>query len=453
MCGMREFVLACVLVSACGGQEEPVPRRPGCASPNLIWPENARRIPVCWEASAVVDETGARCACADGFVSEAPCFAQLCDRVCAGRGSARTCSPVPVPAPLVCDPVRMSEPDCNRLREVVRTAVEATWEAYSSVRFTGWGICSGPPEVPEQTLCRGRLSDSLTGIRIAVRDERPVACRGTSIDGMGAGMRLNFRWSEDEIRTTAVHEFGHALGFEHEQYREDAPEWCDEEDARAGCGAVFGEWDASSVMNYCNPEWAGGGVLSAVDIEMVRSYYPPGEPAPSCVGGLSMCGTSCIDVTSDARHCGTCDNGCAANHACVTGVCRSCDCGIRCDVSTPCGNRCVCSANQICATNVCDECGSHGEPCCDARACEAGLRCDASSQCVPACGRLDESCCPGRVCDDGRCVAGRCAAQPSCEDDCQRRLESCSSYCEQTSEHGCIERCQRANAGCLSQCP
>lgn len=152
----------------------------------------------------------------------------------------------------------------------VQAAVARTWEANSAVRFVGWGQCTtGAP-----------------GIHIAVRDVGPyVVALGDWLDGVDGGMVLNFtynNWSawfcvenaqycSDVI---AVHEFGHALGFAHEQNRPDTPSSCTQDPQGTSGDTIVGEWDLDSVMNYCNPAWNGDGNLSETDIEMVQRFYP-----------------------------------------------------------------------------------------------------------------------------------------------------------------------------------
>jgi hypothetical protein len=75
------------------------------------------------------------------------------------------------------------------------------------------------------------------------------------------------------VKVIAVHEFGHALGFAHEQNRPDAPRECQKE-RQGGDGDVYlSKYDPDSVMNYCNPEWNGGGTLSRKDIEGLQKWY------------------------------------------------------------------------------------------------------------------------------------------------------------------------------------
>ncbi|HEV2914458.1 MAG TPA: M57 family metalloprotease [Pyrinomonadaceae bacterium] len=160
------------------------------------------------------------------------------------------------------------DPKYQSEMQLVQQAVANTWEAASDLKFTGWQRCA--------TINKG--------IRILIEDSGPhTKGLGRYLDGVQNGMVLNFtfnNWSQSCqtqrefcIKTIAVHEFGHAIGFAHEQNRSDAPGECQLKRQGPDGTLLLTPYDPHSVMNYCNAEYNNNGVLSQFDTLAVQSMY------------------------------------------------------------------------------------------------------------------------------------------------------------------------------------
>jgi Astacin (Peptidase family M12A) len=154
----------------------------------------------------------------------------------------------------------------------IKKAITDSWQANSSLRFQGW---------------ENQCASNSVGIRIQIADVGPhTKGLGREIDGKPDGMVLNFtfnNWSptckspglyDKCVTSIAVHEFGHALGFAHEQNRPDTPGECTQPPQGGNGDVMLTPWDAHSVMNYCNPVYNNDGKLSEYDIVSLRKAYP-----------------------------------------------------------------------------------------------------------------------------------------------------------------------------------
>lgn len=106
-----------------------------------------------------------------------------------------------------------------------------------------------------------------------------------------------------------------------------------------------------------------------------------------CPEPLGVCGTECVDVRSDPRHCFNCSTSCKPGNLCVMGMCvakKTCGSSSDCPKGHTCtGGACTCGAGLI-------DCGANG--CSD-------LKTDAQN-----CGSCGITCADPALCVDGRCA-------------------------------------------------
>ena len=163
-------------------------------------------------------------------------------------------------------------------RKLVEKVVKGQWGKHSNLEFVGWGKCSNN-----------------IGIRILIDDSGPhVKGLGRKLNKKPNGMVLNFtfkNWggktSSGEltscrsteqgrmqcIKSIAVHEFGHAIGFAHEHNRADRPGECKKPSQGSNGDKTLTPYDPKSVMNYCNSKYNNNGELSKLDIQSINKVY------------------------------------------------------------------------------------------------------------------------------------------------------------------------------------
>jgi Ricin-type beta-trefoil lectin domain len=165
------------------------------------------------------------------------------------------------------------------LRDWTREVVEGQWARYARLNFTTWGTCT--PGLP--------------GIHIQiVRTGGSASAMGPSqMNGTTNGMKLNLYLDDGQpwcranraqfercVKRQPLHEFGHALGFNHQETRTDYQPLSTHPDCAkqaAGNDQLIGAYDLLSTMSYCgqpgDAPWTFKTTLSPGDIAAVQTVY------------------------------------------------------------------------------------------------------------------------------------------------------------------------------------
>lgn len=169
-------------------------------------------------------------------------------------------------------------------RERVRLALKRAWEREARAVFTGWQTCQDEAHAlpPPHTVGPRRPGTGDENVKIHIQSsgggQNPA--HGSWGDHQQSGVLLNLHTSQAEIEYLAIHEFGHVLGFYHEEERSDWPSTI------PGCPPQtwpptdpwwpvptelrWGAPDRNSVMAYC----AGmPTALSPNDVTTVQHAY------------------------------------------------------------------------------------------------------------------------------------------------------------------------------------
>lgn len=147
----------------------------------------------------------------------------------------------------------------------------------------------------------------------------------------------------------------------------------------------------SGVHRWSSLGWSSGFVVLLL-VSSCSWLGPSTDPltdgAP-CPTGSQLCGSVCIDITTNAAACGACGNACPAEQVCIGG---------RCQVGCPGG--------QV--------------------ACES--LCYATNNDPRHCGDCTTACKPGEVCGDAHCTTTCPAEQTNCDGSCAN-FQTDSKHC------------------------
>jgi hypothetical protein len=135
----------------------------------------------------------------------------------------------------------------------------------------------------------------------------------------------------------------------------------------------------------------------------------PSGAGYACVTGCPssapvLCSSACVDTTSSASHCGSCDTSCAGGETCQSGAC-ACPSG-----QTFCANGCTTTATDDANCGTCGQACSGGETCqsgacvCPSGQTYCGSTCTTTATDDANCGACGNACRGGETCQSGGCV-------------------------------------------------
>jgi hypothetical protein len=277
-----------------------------------------------------------------------------------------------------------------------------------------------------------------------------------------------------------------------------------------GHAAVWAAGALTAAIGCATPEEAGfyaarggfGGKPSDASADS------PADGSVSCDPGKALCGTACVNLSSDLANCGACKNGCQIGQICTNGACttgcappkiscgggcvdpltdntncggcgKACTVGMLCSGGT-CGTSCGTGLTQcsgVCVNLQSDNqnCGSCAKPCSSGMVCSQGacnLSCQAGlTDCQGTCANLQTdnyncggcgiACGAGKLCTGGGCAVSCQAGQTNCGGTCANLLTdnancgACGQPCgagTACNSGKCVISCPAGQSLCNGQC-
>jgi hypothetical protein len=176
----------------------------------------------------------------------------------------------------------------------------------------------------------------------------------------------------------------------------------------------------------------------------------------NCYTGTTRCGGACVDVQSNAAHCGACDSACPSGQVCTNGACApQCPSG-----QTTCNDVCVNTQTNNAHCGACNNACPSGQSCVNGT---CALQCPGGqTNCAGVCRNLQtdtancgvcNNVCAGSLatCTNGTCGTACPSGQTTCNGRCvntQTDPSNCG-FCNRFCPSGYI--C--SNGTCTNPCP